>query len=365
MSEALIKLTRGVPPVECFPTAQLSECAVAVLAKHGDVVLQYGPARGFPALRALIATEMGVDDDQVIIGQGSLQLQDFCARMLCAPGAIAYVEEPSYDRTLTVLRRVGVQVVGLPLEEDGPDVGEIEARLRNGERPVLFYLIPDFQNPSGTVLALEKRRRITYLAREYGFWIIEDVPYRKLRYRGEDLPAFFDLAPERVLHMSSYSKLISPGLRVGYVVTPEPLAASLAKMAEDTYINPSYFNQAIVFEFIRRGWLEPHVAGLKALYEPRLDAMIGALNTYMADLATWSRPDGGFFVGLTLNASVRAEDLLERARQANLLLTDGRGFFANGGGDNFVRLPFCALTPDEIQAGVARLADVVRALLSG
>ena len=359
---SIVKLTRGVPPVECFPTAQLSKCAATVLTEYGDVVLQYGPSRGFPALRALIAQEMGVNDDQVIIGQGSLQLQDFCARMLCAPGAIAYVEEPSYDRTLTVLRRVGAQVIGLPLEEDGPDVDAVETRLRNGDRPVLFYLIPDFQNPSGTVLSLEKRRRIVGLAREYGFWIIEDAPYRRLRYRGGELPTLFDLAPERVLHMSSYSKLISPGLRVGYVVTPESLSPGLAKMAEDTYINPSYFNQAIVSEFIHRGWLEPHIAELKALYEPRLDAMLGALDADLADMATWRRPDGGFFVGMTLNAGVCAEDLLKRAREVNLLLTDGRGFFANGGGDNFVRLPFCALTPNEIKVGITRLADVVRAL---
>ena len=359
-SEPLLKLTRGVPPAESFPTAQLSECATTVLAEQGDVVLQYGPSRGFPALRTIIAQEIGVRDDQVIIGQGSLQLQDFCARMLCGPGAIAYVEEPSYDRTLTVLRRVGTRVVGFLLEEDGPDVDDIQVRLRNGERPALFYLIPDFQNPSGTVLSLEKRHRIVDLARKYGFWIIEDVPYRKLRYRGEGLPTLFDLAPEHVLQMSSYSKLISPGLRVGYVVTPEPLAQELAKMAEDTYINPSYLNQAIVFEFVRRGWLEPHIAELKALYAPRLDAMLGALDTYMADLAAWRRPDGGFFVGMTLRGNIQTEELLSRAREANLALTDGRGFFANGGGDDFVRLPFCALTPDEIEEGVARLARVVR-----
>ncbi len=360
MSESLIKLTRGVPPVECFPTSQLSECACVVLAEHGHEVLQYGSSRGFPALCALIAQETGVSDDQIIIGQGSLQLQDFCARMLCQPGAIVYVEEPSYDRTLTVLRRAGAQVVGFPLEDDGPDVDVIGARLEGGERPVIFYLIPDFQNPTGTVLSLEKRQRIADLAQEYGFWIIEDVPYRRLRYRGEGKPTLLELAPERVLQMSSYSKLISPGLRVGYIIAPEPLATNLAKMAEDTYINPSYFNQAIVAEFIQRGWLEPHVASLRALYEPRLDAMLGALDAYLADLATWRRPDGGFFVGMTLNADVRAGDLLKRAREANLLLTDGRGFFANGGGDNFIRLPFCALTPDEIEVGIARLARVVR-----
>ncbi len=361
-SEALIKLTRGVPPTSSFPSAKLSECATAVLVKYGDVVLQYGPSRGFPALRAQIAQEAGVDDDQIIIGQGSLQLQDFCARLLCSSGALAYVEEPSYDRTITILRRAGAQVVGFPLAKDGPDVNEIEARLKGGERPSIFYLIPDFQNPSGAVLSLEKRQRIVDLAQEYDFWIIEDVPYRKLRYRGEDIPSLLRLAPERVLQMSSYSKLISPGLRVGYVTAPGVLAGKLAKMAEDTYITPSYLTQAMIFEFIRRGWLEPQIAQLRGLYEPRLYAMLAALDTHMADLATWRKPDGGFFVGMTLNAAPPIEKLLSQAREANLVLTDGRGFFAGGGGDNFVRLPFCALTPDEIELGIARLAQVVRNL---
>ena len=363
MAQPLIKLTRGVPPAEAFPTAQLSECATAVLAKHGDVVLQYGPSRGFPPLRELIAGETGVPADRIIVGQGSLQLLDLCARMLFEPGAAAYVERPSYDRTVTVLRRVGATVADFPLEEDGPDVDAVEARLKQGEVPVLFYLIPDFQNPSGTVLSRRKRQRLAELAREYRFWLVEDVPYRRLRYRGEDEPTLFSLAPDRVIQMSSYSKLISPGLRVGYVVAPESLAARLAKMAEDTYITPSYLSQAMVAEFIQRGWLEPQIARLRALYEPRLDATLGALETHMADLATWRRPDGGFFVGTELKAAIRTEDLLEKAREANLVLTDGRGFFADEGGDNFVRLPFCALTPGEIEEGVSRLARVVRELL--
>jgi 2-aminoadipate transaminase len=360
MSE--IKLTRGVPPVESFPTPQISECAVAVLAEHGDVVLQYGPSRGFPALRALIAREAGVHQDRVILGQGSLQLQDLCARMLVKPGDVVYAEEPSYDRALTVMRRAGAQLVGWPLDDDGPDVEALAARLRDGERPALFYVIPDFQNPSGTVLSRDKRERLADLARQYAFWVIEDVPYRKLRYRGHELPSLFQLAPDRVLQMSSYSKLISPGLRVGYVIAPEPLADRLARMAEDTYVNASYLNQAIVHEFIRRGWLEPQIERLKALYEPRLDALLDALQAPLADLATWHKPDGGFFVGMTLDADVQAAELLEQGRAAGLALTDGRGFFANGGGDSFVRLPFCALTPQEIQEGIARLAAVVRAL---
>jgi len=360
----LIKLTWGVPPVESFPIDRLQECAESVLLTQGDEVLQYGKSRGYPRLRELIADDKGVDPDRVIVGQGSLQLQDFCARLLIEPSDVVYVEEPTYDRSLTLFRRAQAQVVGFPLTSDGLDVERMEERLADGERPMFIYLIPDFQNPSGTVLSEEKRHRIVRLARAYNFWVIEDVPYRRLRYRGEDLPSLFDLAPDRVLHMSSYSKLISPGLRVGYVVAPEPLASRLAEFAEDTYINASYLNQAMVAEFIKRDWLEPQIKDLRGLYEPRLYATLRALGEHMEDLATWQKPDGGFFVGVTLNDSVDTDELLSQARDQDLLLTDGRNFFTERqNGNGFVRIPFCALTPQEIEEGVARLAGVVRGLL--
>jgi DNA-binding transcriptional MocR family regulator len=363
VSQSLIKLTRGVPPEESFPVDKLSQCAELVLMVHGYDVLQYGKSRGYPGLRELIAEDKGVIADQIVVGQGSLQLLDLCTRLLVKPGDIVYVEEPTYDRTLTILRRAGGQVVGFPLADDGVDLDAVASRLEGGERPVFFYLIPDFQNPSGTVLSTEKRQRLVALAQAYGFWLIEDVPYRRLRYRGEDRPSLFDLAPDRVLQMSSYSKLISPGLRVGYVITPQPLTDRLAKAAEDTYINASYLNQAIVAEFIRRGWMEPQLKQLKGLYEPRLYVTLSALEEHMADLASWRKPEGGFFVGVTLNGATDTEALLEQASAANLALTDGRGFFADStNGANFVRLPFCALTPIEIDAGVARLARVVQSL---
>ncbi len=365
MSESLIKLTRGVPPEESFPVDQLQTCADYVLLVHGYEVLQYGKSRGYPELRELIAEGKGVDASRIIVGQGSLQLQDLCARMLVNPGDVVYVEEPTYDRTLTILKRAGAQVAGFPLEEDGVDVEAVEKRLEAGDRPILFYLIPDFQNPSGTLLSEAKRRRILELSHAYDFWIIEDVPYRRLRYRGKDCPSLFDLGEDRVLQMSSYSKLISPGLRVGYVIAPQRLADRLAKMAEDTYINASYLNQAIVADFIRRGWLSSQIEELKGLYEPRLYATLEALGQHMGDLATWWKPDGGFFVGMILNGTVNTDELLDRAQEVNLALTDGRGFFVNRvNGNGFVRLPFCALTPDEIHEGVERLGNVVRALTS-
>ena len=298
------------------------------------------------------------------MAQGSLQLQDLFARTMIEPGDAVFVEEPSYDRALRIFERAGARRVGFAMEDDGVDVGSVAASLEQGERPVLFYLIPDFQNPSGTLLSQEKRQSLVELARTYDFWIIEDVPYRRLRYQGEEVPSLFDLAPERVLQMSSYSKLISPGLRVGFVIAPEALVDRLAKAAEDTYINPSYLNQAIVAEFIQRGWLEPQIEELKGLYEPRLYTTLGAFEEYMDGAATWREPEGGFFVGVTLNGAVDTDELLREAEKANLALTDGRTFFVDGAnGKNFIRFPYCALTPEQIREGVRRLSRVVSAVV--
>jgi 2-aminoadipate transaminase len=360
MSDRLIRLTRGVPPTESFDPGQLVECTKTALAKYSDVVLQYGPARGFTPLRKQLAQQDNVDPQRVIVGQGSLQLQEMSARVLLKPGDLVYAEDPSYDRALTIFKRAGGRITGFPLEQDGLNVDAVEASLKGGDRPIIFYIIPDFQNPSGTVLSLEKRQRIANLSRQYEFWIIEDSPYRNLRYRGQAVPSIFELAPERVFKMSSFSKLICPGLRVGYVIAPEPMADPIARWAEDTYINSSYLNQAVVYEYQQRGWLEPHIKFLKDLYRPRLDAMLKALDQHLSSTATWSKPEGGFFIGVTLNAHLKADDLLKRAEEANLQLSDGRNFFSSAAGDSFVRLPFCALTPEEIEEGVARLGQVVR-----
>lgn len=362
MKENVIKFTRGVPPPESFATAKLAECAAAALAEYGSVIQQYGPAIGFKPLREWIAAEDNTAVERVIVGQGSLQLLDLAAHLIVSPGEPVYVESPSYDRTLTILRRAKARLRGFALGPDGLDVDEIEQRLAGGERPRFFYLIPDFQNPSGSVMAVEKRYAIARLAQQYDFWVIEDSPYRALRYRGEELPSIYSLIPERTLLMSSYSKTICPGLRVGYMVAPQVLIQPLVKMAEDTYINSSYITQAMVFEFLRRGWLDSNLVELKELYRQRLDGMLGCLDEHMADLATWTRPEGGFFIGLTLNHNRSIVRLMEEAQKAGLELTDGRGFFPEGGGENFVRLPFCGVSLAEIEQGIKILAQAVMAV---
>ena len=352
-----INFTRGVPANESFPIDEVVDAAAAALKTRGAAMLQYGPSLGFQPLREWLAEWQGVALDRVLTGNGSLQLIEFLCLHMVKPGDVVFTESPTYDRTVTLLRRHGAKVVGIALEADGPNVDALENALRS-QRPKLFYLIPDFQNPAGATCSGAKRRRLVELAERYGFLLVEDAPYRLLRYRGEEEPTLYRLAPERTLHMSSFTKLIAPGVRTGFMVGDPALIAKLAKVAEDTYISPGYVAQGITYEWCRRGLLPPQVERLKKLYAPRLDACLAAIDRYMPD-AVATRPDGGFFVSLTLPEGVPTTAVRTEAAKRNLNLADGLAFFPEGGGERFLRLPFCALSPAEIDEGVRRLAESV------
>jgi DNA-binding transcriptional MocR family regulator len=354
-----INFTRGVPANDSFPTDELIDAATAILRSHGSAVLQYGPALGFQPLREWLAEWQGVKADQVLTGNGSLQLIEFLCLQMLKPGDVVFTEAPTYDRTLGLLRRHGAKIVGIPVEADGPDIAALERALAT-QVPKFFYIIPDFQNPGGSTCSGAKRRRIVELAAQYGFLLLEDAPYRLLRYRGVEEPTLFSLAPDRTLHMSSFTKLIAPGVRTGFMIGEAGVLAKLAKVAEDTYISPGYLAQGITYEWCRRGLLPPQIERLKTLYAPRLDACIAGIDKYMPD-AQATRPDGGFFISVTLPAGVTSTAVRAQASQRGLNLADGLAFFPEGGGERFLRLPFCALTPAEVEDGVHRLADSVRA----
>ena len=353
-----INFTRGVPANESFPADELISAATAVLKEQPAAVLQYGPATGFAPLREWLAQWQGVEPSQVLAANGSLQIVEFLCFALLQPGDVVLTESPTYDRTLTMLRRHGATVVGVPLEPDGPDVAALEAAIRR-HRPKLFYVIPDFQNPAGATCSGAKRRRIVELCEQHGVHVLEDAPYRMLRYGGTEEPTLRSLAPQRVLHMGSFTKLIAPGVRVGYLLGDPAVVAKVAKVAEDTYISPGYVAQAITWEWCRRGLLPPQVERLKALYAPRLAACRQAIDRTMPDVQA-TRPDGGFFLSLTLPEGVTTTAVRAAAARRNLNLADGLAFFPEGGGERFVRLPFCALTPEQIADGVGRLAEAVR-----
>ena len=353
-----INFTRGVPANESFPIAELSECAAAVLAQNGDAILQYGPSAGLALLRGWLAEWQKVKPEQVLTGNGSLELVEFLGRAMLKPGDVVFTESPSYDRALTLFRRHGANIIGVPLEADGPNIEALEQLLAT-HTPKLFYLIPDFQNPSGATCSAAKRRRLVELAEKHGFLLLEDAPYRLLRYRGTQEPTLFELAPNRVLHMSSFTKLIAPGVRVGFMLGDAATLAKIAKVAEDTYISPGYFAHGVTYEWCRRGLLIPQIERLKALYAPRLEACLAALDKYIPDAVT-TRPDGGFFLSLTLPEGVLTTELRAAATKRNLNLADGLAFFPQGGGERFLRLPFCALSAAQIDEGIRRLAECVK-----
>jgi len=353
-----INFTRGVPANESFPIGDLIEASTAVFKSHGTAMLQYGPSRGFEPLRQWLAEWQGVGVDRILTSNGSLQLIEFLCLQMVKPGDVVFTESPSYDRTIGLLRRHGARVVGIPLEADGPNIDALERALQK-DVPKFFYVIPDFQNPAGATCSGEKRRQVAALAERYGVLLVEDAPYRLLRYRGKEEPTLYSLAPHRTLHMSSFTKLIAPGVRTGFMIGEPSIIACLAKVAEDTYISPGYVAQAITYEWCRRGLLPPQIERLKALYAPRLDACLAGLDKYLPE-ASPTRPDGGFFISLTLPQGVDTTTVRKDAAARALNLADGLAFFPDGGGERFLRLPFCALSPAEIDDGVKRLSETIK-----
>ena len=367
VSNEQILFTRGVPAVEALPNKLLSECMQAVLeGPDAKNILQYGHNGGYLPLRQMLSQQYKVSPDQVLVGNGSLHLQDIFAGLLLKPGDVVFVEQPSYDRAIKTFRRRGAKVIGIPLDLDGINLATLEQAVKQ-HKPVFVYVIPDFQNPAGITTSTEKRQALVDLAKRYNFWLVEDVPYRTLRYAGESLPLLRDISAEHVITVSSYSKLISPALRVGYLIGPVDFVKQLTKLSEETILAPVLPTQAAVVEFHKRGFFDSNLNNLKQLYAPRLQAVVQALKTYLPEVP-FAEPQGGFFVSITLPKSFNATNLLARGKEVGLILTNGQDFFADpytnaedtGQGERFIRLPFCALTPEQLTEGVKRLANIVK-----
>ena len=352
-----IYFTRGNPATDALPIEDFRICADTIFKEQGKVLFQYGHYSGYGPLRQWIADWFDVDYEQVLMGNSSMEFLSFCTSLFVAKGDSVFLENPSYDRAITAMKRAGAEVVGIPLEADGIDLEAFEAALLNNV-PKLFYIVPEFQNPAGVTTSVEKRKRIAELAREYGFLIVEDAPYRFLRYQGDPPPAFLELVPEKTLHISSFSKIMSPGVRVGFLIGPKDVMPKLHKWSEDTYIHPALVTEGIVYEYCRRGLLEPNIESLKSLYAPRMACMLQMLDKHLPGV-DFIRPEGGFFLSLNLPDTVDGRALQENAAAHGIVLSDGSGFFTDGKGDNFVRLPFCGITPEEIEEGVRRLAKAI------
>lgn len=323
-------------------------------------MLQYGSAAGYGPLREYIASWFGAAPANVVIGNGSLELFAFVCEAYLQAGDVVLVESPTYDRAVAILKKRGVQIVGIELGPDGVDLAAF-ARALQQYSPKLVYLIPDFQNPTGVCTSLAARRQIAQWAQEKDFLIVEDGPYAFLRYHGTPIPSIYSMAPERTLHMCSFTKLISPGIRIGFLLGHEAAMQKVTRVAESYYITPGYFSQGVVAEWCNHGLLQPQLARIKKLYGARLDACVTAIEKYLPGTLI-GRPQGGFFASLRLDAGIDEASLLAAAQAQGLVLTSGNAFFVRDSGYRFVRLPFCALSEAEIDEGVQRLAKVVRQL---
>jgi 2-aminoadipate transaminase len=357
---ATISFARGAPAPECLPVEELADCARAAIERDGTTVLSYGPAGGYRPLREWVADRHGVEPERVLLTNGSLQGFVFLAQHLLARGRRrVLVEQPTYDRPLLILERLGAEVVPVPLDEDGLDLDALERALDAGEPPAFLYTIPTFQNPSGLSLATDRRRRLAELAAERELLVLEDDPYGLVRFEGEAPPSLFSLdSGGHVAYSSSFSKTVAPGVRVGWYVLPAALESALEAAATSTYITPVLPAQATVYEFLRRGNFEPNLERVRGLLQARRDAMLAALDATFPETASWSRPEGGYFLWLELPGETRADALLAAAEQAGVVFVKGADF---GGGPNTARLAFSFASPDEIGAGIERLAGLLPA----
>jgi 2-aminoadipate transaminase len=355
-----ISFARGVPAPECLPVEELADCARAVVERDGRTVLSYGPVGGYGPLREWIAERHGVAPARILLTNGSLQGFVFLAQQLA--GGRVLVESPTYDRPLKILAGLGTEVVQLPMDDEGLDPDALERELRaSGPRPAFLYTIPTFQNPSGRTLSVDRRHRLVELAREHELLVLEDDPYGLVRFEGESPPTLFELdaaagGAQHVAYSSSFSKTIAPGLRVGWFVLPVELERELEAAAVSTYITPVLLGQATVFEFLRRGNLEPNLERVSGLLGARRDAMVEALERDFPGGAAWSRPKGGYFLWLDLPEGVDAAELLTRSEAAGVTFVAGSDF---GGGPSSARLAYSFVSVEQIHEGIGRLAELI------
>ncbi len=353
----VISFARGIPAPECLPVAELADCAKAALERDGDVVLSYGSTLGYGPLREWLAERHGVEPGRVLVTNGSLQAFHFVLDLLGDDGRVL-VERPTYDRPRKILAGRGIELGEVPVDADGLDVDALERELAGG--PTAFvYTIPTFQNPTGSTLSPERRRRLADLVRERGVPLLEDDPYGLVRFEGEPLPSLFELdGGERVLYSSSFSKTVAPGVRVGYAILPPVLASRLEDLVASTYITPALLSQATVYEFLRRGLFEPNLERVAGLLRARRDAMLEALERELDGRARWNSPEGGYFLWLELPDDVDAKELLARATEVGVTFVPGVDF---GGPPSSARLAFSYVSPEEIDEGVRRLGRLVAA----
>jgi 2-aminoadipate transaminase len=357
-----ISLARGAPSLDIIAVDELRAAALRAFEHDPAGTFAYGTSAGYPRLLEWLATKHAVEPNRLLATNGSMQADAFLFDELVKPGDLVVVEAPTYDRTLTALRKLDARILAIPLQDDGLDVGALARALEAGPRPKLAHIIPNFQNPAGCTLSLDKRHRLLELAREYGFLLFEDDPYVELRFEGEQHPTMLELdeGAESVVYASSFSKTVCPGIRVGYLVGPPGLIASLRRRATETYISPNMVAQSIVADFCHSGAIDRSVAAVKGALRERRDATCDALGRHLPE-ARFVTPEGGYFLWVDLPEGSDVAALERGAADRGVLFEKGANFLLKGG-DSSLRLAYSAVPPDQIEEGIARVAEAYREL---
>jgi 2-aminoadipate transaminase len=364
MANDTISFARGAPSADILPKDAVRDAAAAALSEDWEKALSYGTGIGHPGLCQWVAERHGgLDAGEVMIANGSLEAGWMLFEHLLEPGDRVVVEQPTYDRTLLMLQRLGVELVPVALEADGIDVAALEAAVAEG--PIkLAHVIPNFHNPAGCTLSAGKRVRLVELAAEHGFWLFEDDPYRELPFEGEALETMLSLDKAgRVVHASSFSKTVSPGVRVGYLAGPGEEIAKLAKRANETYISPNMLAEAVVLELCRSGALDRNIEFVRGALRDRRDALVEALRDRIPE-AEFVVPEGGYFLWLDLAAGTDTTALLAEAKAEAVGFVAGPDFMIDGG-ESSLRLSFASVPPDRIPEGVARIARALERVRAG
>jgi len=370
----IISFGGGLPDPKLFPVEKLKECADYVLETEPEQALQYGTTEGVPALRSLLAErakKQGINctPENIIVVASSQQALDLVAKVLLDPGDVVYVEAPSYIGAIQAFGAFQAHMVPIAMDDEGMRVDILESRIKTlsvpGKQAKMIYTVPSFQNPTGVTMSLERRLQLLEISTKYNIPIVEDAPYHQLRFEGDPIPPIASLDSNgRVVYLETFSKILSPGLRLGWIIGPEDFVRKvvLAKQATDLCTSP--LTQFIALEFTKRGYIEPHVEVLKREYKKKKDGMLNALDEFFPKEARWTKPQGGLFLWVELPKGFDTTEMLKEVLEAKVAYVSGTGFYPNGGGENCMRLNFSYSSPETNREGIRRLAEIVKKKLA-
>lgn len=359
----MISFAGGLPSPLSFPVDALRSACDQLFEGHSQASLQYGPTEGLAELREWIARRHDTSVSRVLITTGSQQGLDLLGKVFIDPGSKLLVETPTYLGALQAFSLYEPSYRSIPSDDFGLVPDALSADMAGGAR--FLYAIPNFQNPTGRRLGAERRQALVTRARELGVLLIEDDPYGELSYTGDHLASLHSMNPDGVVYMGSFSKVLAPGLRLGYIIAPEAIHLKLVQAKQASDLHTPTFTQRMAYEALKSGLLEAHIPTIRQRYGMQCEAMLDSLSRHMPEGVRWNRPQGGMFIWLELPEQIDATILLQETVQHNVAFVPGAPFYADGTRHNTMRLAFVTVPPERIEQGIAILAKLIRATLAG